>query len=435
MSKLCTSDRKAKAINHSKLTSNLVKLLDCILTANQRTLSDLTIDLDNKEKDLSPPQKSVQILSRSRGNQVQSFLAEESDEEDEVPAEEKEKKSSKITHLQICQSSISTIVEFLCQLSRFKSTGIVMIRSNTLDLLMNLIFSADTDEHPMCVGGKLVASRIVKTLASRGLDNVSELSNYLDNRQLAKLMEYLEAEIGFKHTSSRNTFATSSSSLVRPKFSGKDIIGTRAEIIVHTLSATRSLLHHSQSHKLYTEFKDASGYEIFLDAADWLSKVDEKSLQSCVEGFDGSIQGDQNLKIQFLSELLKTVAEFVFSGPEALSLPKEKLEVIAFDPSNRTQDMVGIDEGLDSLRVRNLDAFRVLMKLFSMIQLEGFKIEALNRILMTFSSHPDNYWILYPLDVTKTLIKSLPYFSEQVRGMVMKIVESVAIVVQAVPFQ
>ena len=92
-------------------------------------------------------------------------------------------------------------------------------------------------------------------------------------------------------------------------------------------------------------------------------------------------------------------------------------------------------EGLESLRVRNLEAFEAMLLMFKKIDDDKFKLEVLNRILMVFSGHPDNYWLLSPLHATPALINGLPYYSEQLQSMVLKILDYVIEVVQAVPFQ
>eukprot|EP00466_Bigelowiella_natans_P021040 jgi/Bigna1/71951/fgenesh1_pg.17_\ len=201
----------------------------------------------------------------------------------------------------------------------------------------------------------------------------------------------------------------------------------------------------SDSQKLFNEFKQADGYNIMTECAVWLAKLPKESCKRMLESSSTSSPsssqknmgggGPQEVtKDTLLSVLLESLADFVFSGPVALPVPTEKTDVTAFNPSNRTaQTTNGFVD--DPLRVRSLDGFMVLMNVFNRVPLQDFKLEVLNRVLMIFSGHADNYWLLYPLQVTASLIKGLPDYTDQVRSMVMKIVDSVAVVVQAVPFQ
>eukprot|EP00467_Chlorarachnion_reptans_P011227 CAMPEP_0114534328 /NCGR_PEP_ID=MMETSP0109-20121206/27777_1 /TAXON_ID=29199 /ORGANISM="Chlorarachnion reptans, Strain CCCM449" /LENGTH=4259 /DNA_ID=CAMNT_0001717725 /DNA_START=231 /DNA_END=13011 /DNA_ORIENTATION=- len=484
MTKLCQNNQRARAINRSKIMSKLLMLQDALIHLSNEKIEDILKEEAVDVRGRANTSAAAEVFTPASAAQtnVRSFLVEEDDEEDEEDEgrtgmtrtdtkdaddeDEKVKKreeARKLLSRQMVISTIECIRDFLIKISRYPSTGIEMIRTNSLDLLLELIYTRHNNQ-PLVLRGQLAASDVLLTLLRKGFaHNVGELATTLERGQIAKMLRWLKSELSGVPGSSKQSFSLP---VTRPRGTqrrvNKELIGPRALLMVKTVSMMRSVLGQTKNHKLFREFKELKGYETVCEIATWLEHLPEDQFKmrlKTVEELSASGREQKNAATDqspthhrdgLLSTLLGTMADFVFTGPEALPIPNAKNELIAFDGSDRflgthnssvggnTEDNIGslMNEAAEAImRVRNLDGYMLLMSTFRSVKLEGFKLEVLNRMLLVFTGHPDNYWLLYPLKITSALIKGLPDYSEQVRTMVMKIVDSVVVVVQAVPFQ
>jgi hypothetical protein len=109
-------------------------------------------------------------------------------------------------------------------------------------------------------------------------------------------------------------------------------------------------------------------------------------------------------------------------------------------PDIRSNDAGRFDRmpltNLSELRVRNLDGFNVLLAIFVKLwQADHLQVAGLNRILVMFSSHQDNYWLLIDLHPLSLFIELLPVLKEDVQVKVLSILRYIVEVQNCVPFQ
>lgn len=406
LAELAQTPQCAMAVNRSRLTSAMVRAIKMASSATAETLADLSIKVNTLSA--APPRKAPTPRDRthSQAETVRSFLASassESDENEDVdddtsPSEQPRPdakrtaaaaaaRTAQIDPKTLIMGAVREIESFLCQMARYPSTGIELMRSNTLESLFLELLAPDPSPKvgslpcPLRDVGRRVCAGILEQLARRSFaQNIGELTTFLRGGHIKRLIDFIRkrSESGHKRRSrspaTRDgkrqatppnflSSATSSSALSSP-IRGRPAppvpsrknrgmrrhrvnVAMRGRLLVRCASLLKHLLAQTNSTILMSEFKHSGGYHALLQSTLWLSKQSEQRFNRDLEEDDADAfpsraarSGFQpKLREELMSVLLGCVAEMVYSGPKRLAIPSEKTELAGFEHATSTQTM------------------------------------------------------------------------------------------------
>jgi len=130
-----------------------------------------------------------------------------------------------------------------------------------------------------------------------------------------------------------------------------------------------------------------------------------------------------------LTTLLGMVSDLCFIGTQSLPLPADRKTLY--------QDDSASSPGLENpeLRVKNISAFNVLQSIFLKVDSDEHRLHVINRILMVFSAHADNFWLLQQLHPLAYFIEVMPDAGVNVQKAVLKLMDYVVTVINCIPVQ
>ncbi len=66
-------------------------------------------------------------------------------------------------------------------------------------------------------------------------------------------------------------------------------------------------------------------------------------------------------------------------------------------------------------------AFNIYLQLFLRINVAEVQLQILNRVLMVYAAHSDNYWLLYQLHPMVHFLESIPKVDQDVQSLITKV--------------